>query len=196
MDAFEQVVASLLERDGFWVRSSVKVALTKEEKRTIGRHSSPRWELDLVAYKGMTNELWIVECKSYLDSGGVAISAFDGSNAKFANRFKLFNGDVLFETVSRRLTAQLVGSGACATNPSVKLVLAAGRIASDIHRDKLRLHFERRGWLLWDESEIHRRLTLLSDESYDNAVASVVSKLLLRKRRTVRTTDVIEKGTG
>lgn len=182
MDAFEQVVASLLERDGFWVRSSVKVDLTKEEKRSIGRASSPRWELDLVAYKGKTNELWIVECKSYLDSGGVGISAFDGSNSTFANRFKLFNEANLFETVHERLCAQLVKSGACRAKPKVQLVLAAGRIATDNHRADLHALFKRNGWLLWDEAELRRRLTLLSTESYDNAVASVVSKLLLRQR--------------
>lgn len=182
MDAFEQVVASLLERDGFWVRSCVKVDLSKEEKRAIGRYSSPRWELDLVAYKGGTNELWIVECKSYLDSGGVGISAFDGSNPKFAGRFKLFNSSILFDTVVRRLCAQLVAKGACAPNPTVRLLLAAGRIATDAHRAHLREHFDAHGWLLWDEAELKKRITALSDESYENAVASVVSKLLLRER--------------
>jgi len=37
---------------GFWVRTSVKVELTKEEKCLIGRHSSPQWELDIVSYNG------------------------------------------------------------------------------------------------------------------------------------------------
>ena len=148
MEAFEQVVASLLERDGFWVRSSVKVDLTKEEKRKIGRHSSPRWELDIVAYKGRTNELWLVECKSYLDSGGVTMSAFDGSNETFAGRFKLFNEPRLFRTVSRRLCTQLVSSGACAAKPKVKLVLAAGRIANERHRRQLHALFAKRRWIL------------------------------------------------
>lgn len=44
MEASEQVVASLLKRDGFWVRSWVKVDLTKEEKRKIGRHSADNRE--------------------------------------------------------------------------------------------------------------------------------------------------------
>lgn len=186
MDAFEQVVASLLEREGFWVRSSVKVNLTKQEKRAIGRASSPRWELDLVAYKGKTNELWIVECKSYLDSGGVSISAFNGSNQRFADRFKLFNERKLFQTVSERVCSQLIASGACRVKPKVRLVLAAGRVATDSQRAELHALFKRRGWLLWDEAELRRRLTSLSDESYENAVASVVSKLLLRQRKRHR----------
>jgi hypothetical protein len=32
VDAFERVVVSLLEGEGFWIRSSFKVELTKEEK--------------------------------------------------------------------------------------------------------------------------------------------------------------------
>ena len=183
MDAFEQVVASLLERDGFWLRSSVKVELTKEEKRSIGRASSPRWELDLIAYKGSTNELWIVECISYLDSGGVGMSAFDGSNPKFANRFKLFNEASLLKIVQARLCDQLVESGACRAKPSVRLVLAAGRVATDKQRVDLHALFKKNGWLLWDEDELKSRLTALADESYENAVASVVSKILVRKRK-------------
>jgi len=50
MNAFEALIALLLRRQGYWVQTSFKVKLTKAEKRRIGRPSSPRWELDLVAY--------------------------------------------------------------------------------------------------------------------------------------------------
>ncbi len=43
MDSFEQVIASILERRGFWTRTSVKVELEREEKHAIGRPSSPRF---------------------------------------------------------------------------------------------------------------------------------------------------------
>ena len=65
MDAFETVVAAILQRQGYWTLTSVKVGLTKEEKREIGRHSSPRWELDVVAYRGRDNSIKVVECKSF-----------------------------------------------------------------------------------------------------------------------------------
>jgi hypothetical protein len=91
VDAFEQLVSEILWMDGYWVRTSVKIVLTKEEKCRIGRHSSPRWELDIVAYSGRDNLLRVVECKSYLDSVGVRASAFDGSRADHAKRYKLFN---------------------------------------------------------------------------------------------------------
>jgi len=51
MDAFEHVIATILERDGFWVRTTFKVELTKEDKVAIGRPSSPRWELDVIGYR-------------------------------------------------------------------------------------------------------------------------------------------------
>jgi len=49
MDSFEQLISEILWMEGFWVQTSLKVNLTKAEKRQIGRPSSPRWELDVVA---------------------------------------------------------------------------------------------------------------------------------------------------
>src|SRR5262249_33558674 len=103
MDAFEAVVASILQRQGYWTLTSVKVELTKAEKRAVGRHSSPRWELDIVAYRGGYNELRVVECKSFLDSPGVECCAFDGTNADAARRYKLFCEPTLRRVVFRRL---------------------------------------------------------------------------------------------
>jgi len=130
VDAFERVVVSLLEREGFWVRSSFKVELTKDEKVNIGRPSSPRWELDVVGYRARDNELRVVECKSYLDSRGVAMAAFDGSNPKAAKRFKLFAEPQTRAVVLRRLEEQLLALGAIRPGPRITLCLAAGRIVS------------------------------------------------------------------
>ena len=77
MNSFEEVVGDILSGKGFWVRHNFKVDLSKEEKRQIGKPSSPRWELDIVAYKGATNEIFVVECKSYLDSPGVRFQQTD-----------------------------------------------------------------------------------------------------------------------
>lgn len=71
MGAFEQVVSEMLWRDGFWVQTSVKVDLKKEDKKRVGKPTMPRPELDIVAYKGSDNSLYVVECKSYLNSRGV-----------------------------------------------------------------------------------------------------------------------------
>jgi hypothetical protein len=180
MDAFEQLVSEILWMQGYWVRTSVKVELTKEEKCQIGRRTSPRWELDIVAYSGRDNLLRVIECKSYLDSRGVALRAFDGTDAKFAERFKLFADEQLRCVVFNRLSLQFTKSGACRPNPEVKLCLACGRIATNTDRAGLHQHFAEKGWELWDEPWLRARLKHMSDQGYENQVSAVVAKLLLR----------------
>jgi hypothetical protein len=180
MDAFEQLVSEILWMEGFWVRTSVKVEITKEEKRQIGRHSSPRWELDIVAYSGRDNVLRVVECKSYLDSRGVLLRGFDGTDAKTAERYKLFADDLLRNIVFERLKLQFASSGACPPDAKVQLCLACGRIASDADRTGMHALFEERGWDLWDEPWLRERLGRMAAQGYENQVSAVVAKLLLR----------------
>ncbi len=178
MDAFEQVVASILQRKGYWTQTSVKVELTKQEKRAIGRPSSPRWELDVVGYRGASNEILVVECKSYLDSYGVRASAFDGTDLADAKRYKLFVEENLRTVVFARLTTQFVERGFCAPNPRIRLCLAAGKIYGD--ETTIAQHFERNGWMLWTPSHLKGELEALRDSGYENFTAAVVVKLLLR----------------
>ena len=178
MDSFETVVATILERDGFWVRKSLKVELTKAEKREINRPSSPRWEIDVVGYRAGDNLLRVVECKSYLDSGGVNMSAFDPAS-KFSARFKLFNEQTTREVVFRRLVAQLVESKAIQPNPRIELCLAAGKIVNG-NTEPIRVHFDFMGWLLFDPEWLRQRLLHIAADGYVNAIASVTAKLLLR----------------
>jgi len=187
MDAFETVVASILQRRGYWTMTSVKVDLTKEEKRRIGRHSSPRWELDVVAYKGSDNEIRIIECKSFLDSGGVHCSAFNGKNPSFEKRFKLFSDANLRKVVFARLKRQLVDAGFCSKRPRITLCLAAGKIRGDTaEREWLQRYFDRKGWILIGPDEIRDSLKELRNSGYENNVAAVVAKLLLRERKSAR----------
>lgn len=150
MDSFEQVVATILDRAGYWTRTSVKVHLTREEKQAIERPSSPRWELDIVAYGGQSNELLVVECKSYLDSAGVRAASFDGPKAAGETRYKLFSDERLRGVVLSRLETQLVEQGFCPAGIKAKLCLAAG----NIHGDPTALHsiFAAKGWKLFDRS--------------------------------------------
>ncbi|MFO1237448.1 MAG: hypothetical protein U1F24_10655 [Alphaproteobacteria bacterium] len=179
MDAFEQVVAEILWREGYWVRTSVKVELTKEEKRKIGLPSAPRWELDVVAYNARGNCLKVVECKSYLDSRGVRLCGFDAAHAD-ATRYKLFNSAPLREVVFGRLCKQFEEVGACLPGVTIQLCLACGRIASDADREGLRQLFSKQGWELWDEEWLVQRLRHMANGGYENQVSAVVAKLLSR----------------
>lgn len=183
MDAFEQLVAELLERRGYWVRHSFKVELTKADKQAIGRHSSPRWEIDLLAYSGARNELLAVECKSYLDSRGVSRKGFDGTDTKRAMRYKLFNEDVLREVVFNRLAEQLASTKAVAPGTEIKLALACAKIANTQDREWLRAHFSAQQWLLLDDEQLRRDLESIATAGYENQIAAVTAKILLRKSK-------------
>jgi hypothetical protein len=182
MDSFEQVVAAILDRDGFWTRTSVKVHLTRDDKHAIGRPSSPRWELDVVAYSGKLSELLVVECKSYLDSAGVRAESFEGPKAAEETRYKLFSDETLRRVVLTRLETQLAEQGFCPGGIKAKLCLAAGNIYGD--PAALRSIFDAKGWQLFDRNWLVSGLEALAEESYENSVASVVAKLLLRDVRS------------
>ena len=181
MDAFESLAAEVLHGDGYWVRNGFKVELTKEEKREIDRPSNPRWELDLVGYSAKRDELLVIECKSYLDSRGVAFRAFKGTDARFASRFKLFNDPKLRRVVFDRLRFQMIELGLITQKTRIKLVLACGKIASRTDYKQIRDHFEKRDWELWDCEWFKEKLQKISEGGYENSQISVVSKLLLRE---------------
>jgi len=177
MDAFESLIAMLLRREGYWIHPSFKVELTKEEKRQIGKHSSPRWEIDLIAYNAFTNEVLAVECKSFLDSAGVI---FRDGQFEPPKTYKLFVDDVLREVVTNRLARQLEELKACRPNPTVKLCLAAGNIAKKSDVKGLKEHFSAKNWLLFDREWIREQILKTALASYENDVVFVVTKLLLR----------------
>jgi hypothetical protein len=162
MDAFEQLVSEILWMEGLWVRTSVKVEITKEEKRLIGRPSSPRWEIDIVAYSGRDNLLYAVECKSYLDSRGVRLCGFDGTDPNTAAVQALLRRPAPRGSLQPFEGCSLQRPGACPPDARVQLCLACGRIASDKDRQGLRDHFAARGWLLWDEPWLREKLMKMS----------------------------------
>jgi hypothetical protein len=179
MDAFEQVVSEILWREGFWVRTSVKVELTAEDKKAIGRPSSPRWELDVVAYRSSDNELRVIECKSYLDNPGVGADWIGGVNGSASGRFKLFLESKLREIVLSRLGAQFVSMGLCRPDPSIRLCLACGKIRKGA-REALVRHFKENEWELLDEKWFSKHLRAMAKSGYENQVSAIVAKLILR----------------
>jgi hypothetical protein len=172
--AFEQLVSEILWMEGYWVRHH--------------RDGS----LIFVACRGGDNLLRVVECKSYLDSAGVALRAFDGNDERFAKRFKLFGDRQLRNVVFWRLRQQFAASGACKPAPVVKLCLACGRIASNADREGLNRLFAQKGWELWDEPWLRQRLRVMSergrkpsvrrrDEAASQRKRGVTSRVALRR---------------
>lgn len=177
MDSFENIVAMLLDREGYWVRTSYKVELTLAEKQKIGKPSTPRWELDVIAYKPGTNTLLVVECKSYLNSTGVGYEAFSGNAPKGAERYKLFTDKTLRSVVLSRLVKQLRKDDTCCSYPKVRLCLAAGKIRPNDH-EKIRKHCRKHNWGLFDRQWFQEQFERLSKSDYENEVAIVTAKLM------------------
>ncbi|MCB2047670.1 MAG: hypothetical protein KDE32_05505 [Novosphingobium sp.] len=180
MDAFEQLAADIFWEEGYWVRNSFKVELTREEKVWIGRRSSPRWEIDLIAWHAARNELLALECKSYLDSGGVHAAHFQ-PGSRYAHRYKLFHDPVLRDTVLGRLRLQCIERGLCPADAGVRLGLICGHVTGHNARllDEI---FEANDWLLFGPEWLCSHLSRMAEGSYENTTAAVVAKLLLRSR--------------
>jgi hypothetical protein len=181
VEAFESVIGSILSRNGYWVKYSFKVKLTKDDKRRINRPSCPNWDLDIVAHKPAHEEVLIVECKSYLGSPGVRFKSITRQDHSWSKNFKLFNQPRLRNVISKRLLKQLVDNGSCLPKSRVRLCLAAGRVVVRDRAEILR-HFKRRGWELFDREWIANGLGgMTSEKSYENDVAVIVAKLLAPK---------------
>lgn len=177
MDAFESLVAMLLESEGYWTKTSFKIDLTKQDKVAMGIPTCPRWEVDVLTYSGQRNEVVAVECKSFLDSTGVI---FRHGEFEPPERYKLFTMSEVRRRVLARLRSQLASTGATAKNPLITLALATGKIARKSDRAGLKRHFEQSGWKLYDDAWIRERLSSIANASYEDDLAHVCAKLLLR----------------
>lgn len=176
MNAFEQIVSMLLQRNGYWVHTSYKVSLTKAEKGRIGLPSCPRWEIDIVAYRPKDNIILAVECKSFLNSPGVSFKSFSGQNEKGARTYKLFTNSKLRKTVLSRLAKQLRKEGLILPKPKVQLCLAAGHIRNNNEED-IRQHCQKNGWRLFAPSWFRQQFDQLGEADYENDIAIVAAKL-------------------
>ena len=183
MDAFEYVVAIILQEEGNWVRTNFKVRLEKAEKAALGKPSLPRPEIDILAYRPAEGTIKWVECKSLLDSPGLKFAELGMVGIESTAKFAVFGNPLYRKIVSRRLTRQLEEEGLFRGHPRIRYCLAAGHIASDSDRQKLRSHFTRRGWLLFDESWIRDRLWRLSGAPYQNEIVTMTAKLVRGDKR-------------
>ncbi len=128
MDHFESIISTLLEAEGYWVRRSFKVNVTKEEKRQIGKHSIPRPEIDLLALNFSKNEVLALEAKSFLDSPGVNLEQLREKHEVPEGRYKLFTSERYRMVVFSRLLSDLMACGMANSETNIILGLAAGKV--------------------------------------------------------------------
>ena len=178
MDAFEHVVAELFWARGYWVRTSVKVNVTKAEKASVGNPYMPNPEIDLVTYSGGKDRLLALECKSYFDSRGVTYAEVCGS--KQSKTYKLFRKPELREMVLNRLQIQLVEQGFCRPGVMTQLDMIAGKVSGKDEPKLLEL-FEEQDWVFRGPQWGREELSKLAATGYESQISTVVTKILLRK---------------
>ncbi|HEX6642587.1 MAG TPA: hypothetical protein VF215_15820, partial [Thermoanaerobaculia bacterium] len=139
-----------------------------------------RPEIDVVAWKPSTNQLLIIECKSYLDSTGVRAEHLHGDDAVENDKFKLFNRAPLREMIVMALIRQLPAEGLIiGGDPTVQFVLIAGKIYSK-HEAKVRAKCDEEGWRLITPTELANGVRQFANRGYENDVITIVTKLLER----------------
>ncbi len=180
MNAFEDIVSLFLEVRGYWVRQSVKVDISKEDKEYIGKFSMPRPEVDLVALSVRENELLLIEAKSFLDSPGVRYSGISGQDAKDAKHYKLFTDKKLREVVTRQLQEEYLNRGLIKHDTKINYALAAGHIYRG-DEAKIAEYFSTKGWKLFTPGEIRKEIGGLSQKGWEDNLVTMTAKLIQRE---------------
>jgi len=184
MNAFEDIVRLYLEEEGYWVRQSVKVNISKQDKRDIGTYSMPRPEIDLVALNVKENELLLVEVKSYLDSYGVYYGAVSGKvskkyEEKDVKRYRLFNDSKFREIVTERLKEEFLEKGLINKETKVNYALAAGHIKYPEDEQNIRDYFlkQKEKWILFSEKDIKDKIRKFAEKGWEDNVVTMTAKL-------------------
>ncbi len=180
MNAFEDIVKQYLEEEGYWVRQSVKVNISKEEKRGIGTPTMPRPEIDLVALNVKKNELLLVEVKSYLDSYGVYFEAVSDENDEAADRYKLFTDSNFRNIVTKRLRGEYQERGLINENTKINYALAAGHIHYPADEPKIRDYFlkQKEKWILFSSKQIKDKVKELAEKGWEDNIVTMTAKLI------------------
>lgn len=179
MDHFENIISTLLEAEGYWVRKSFKVNVTKEEKRKIGKHSIPRPEIDLLALHFSKNEILAMEAKSFLDSPGVKLEQLQEEYEIPTGRYKLFTSLPYRSIVFSRLLQDLIDCGMANSNTKITLGLAAGKVDQG-KSDQIREFMNSNEWFFWSPENIKEKVTALAERGYENDPAIITAKILMR----------------
>ncbi len=179
MDAFEQIIGQLLTEDKYWVQYSVKINLTPAEKKLIGRPSTPRPEIDIVALDVKENKVLLLEVKSFLDSTGVYYDAVALEQEQQEGRYKLLTSENYRNVIIARLREDWLQSGHINSNTQVSFGLIAGKIHRNREED-LSIFLDAKGWLFWGPTTIKEKIKKLADKGYENNAVTIAAKLLMR----------------
>ncbi len=171
-EAFEEIVAVLLEADGYWVKRNVKFRMPASSDLRLEPLSI---ELDVVALRPTDpSEVLIVECKAYARSGGVDWTTFglprNGSARQ--HRYKLF-----WDVVRRdRIVTYLKNATITPDIPHI-FCLASAATAAGSHTPILN-YLTENGMRFFDQRWVKDRLERLgANDVYQNCVVSTLASI-------------------
>ena len=182
MDSFEEIAGLLLINDKYWVRHSVKVYLTKEEKIKINKPSTPRPEIDIVAFDVINNTVFLIEVKSFIDSGGVVYEKVVENNKFPTGKYKILTSKLYQDTIISRLKNDWISADLINKKTKFSFGLIAGNIYKN-KEDELIKHFNKNNWFFWGPTIIKQKLIELSKKGYENSTITIVTKLMTKKTR-------------
>ncbi len=157
IDKFENIVTTLLEEEGFWVRHKFKVSVSLEEKKQIGKQSAPKPEIDMLAFNLRTNEVLALDVKAYLDSPGAKLSLLQEEHEVPTGRFKLFTSERYRNLVLARLLQDLIALGMANAETKVKLGMIAGKVNQG-QSEAIRAHMLAHDWLFWSPEDVKAKV--------------------------------------
>lgn len=156
-EAFEEIVAVLLEAEGYWVRRNVKIKLSPEQVQMLGLKSVV-CELDLVAYrKSAPEQVLIVECKSFGRSGGITWKTYQKPDKPTTrrHRYKLFWSQPLQAEIVSLLQSNEI-------TPQVPHIYCLASTATDKgSHQQIRDHLHANGMQFFDRAWLSKGLLAL-----------------------------------
>jgi hypothetical protein len=179
MDAFEQLIGQLLTEEKYWVQQSVKINLTKEERRLVGKPKMPRAEIDIVALDMAANTIWLLEAKSFLDSSGVVSAHVIIEQELQSGRYKLLTSKKYRDVLYGRLREDWLRSG----HINAETKISCGLIAGNVYQNKeahLSSYFAEKEWFFWGPTIIKEKIRALASKGYENNAVTIASKFLIR----------------
>ena len=179
MEPFEGIVKTALELEGYWVRQSFKVNLTKEEKREIGKHSLPRPEIDLLAFKPGQNRVLAIEVKSYFDSPGVTFHDLEKIHAVPEGRHKLLTCASYKKIVFQRQALDLQAVGLANPTTSIELGLVLGNVKK-ADEARIQAFLVSSKIFYWSPQDVKKKIMSFATLGYENDPAIIAAKALLR----------------
>jgi len=174
---FEYFVETYIQQQGCWTFRSVYVEITKKDKQSLGLHSMPRPEIDIVAYRAAAHELLLIEAKSFLNSRGVTVKKLQSLLGTSGGKYRILTWPAYQRIVSRRLVEKLLEVGMLQSSPKIKYGLAAGN-APKADRDALHVLAQEQNWWYVGPDELRDYLQSLAKRRYENTPETIASKML------------------